>query len=161
MVTRRDYSAEGVEAAKSVLIELVQLLGEFRDQMVVVGGWVPVLLLMDAREPHVGTLDIDLALDFRNIPEASYQTLLEALTSRGYRQDPEQPFRFFRDVPSRDAGRYPWKLICSRASTEGLARVTERSRCRTRVPGKPEDVIWSSKRRRSSLSRAPCQAAAG
>jgi hypothetical protein len=99
MVTRRDYSAEGVEAAKSVLIELVQLLGEFRDQMVVVGGWVPVLLLMDAREPHVGTLDIDLALDFRNIPEASYQTLLEALTSRGYRQDPEQPFRFFRDVP--------------------------------------------------------------
>ena len=91
MVTsRRDYSAEGIEAAKSVLIELMQLLGEFRDHMVVVGGWVPVLLLTDAREPHVGTLDIDLALDFRSISEASYRTLLEALTSRGYRQDPQQ-----------------------------------------------------------------------
>ena len=99
MVSYRDYSAEAVEAAKSVLIELVQVLGEFRDHMVVVGGWVPVLLLRDAKDPHVGTLDIDLALDFRNILEASYQTLLAALTSRGYRQDAQQPFRFFRDVP--------------------------------------------------------------
>ena len=39
--SRRDYTAEAVAAARSVLIELVQLLGEFRDQMVVasqVGG---------------------------------------------------------------------------------------------------------------------------
>lgn len=105
MVTRRDYSAEGMEAAKSVLVELVQLLGEFRDQMVVIGGWVPVLLLTDAREPHVSTLDIDLALDFRNIPEASYRTLVEALALRGYLQDREQPFRFFQNV--RVAGRDP------------------------------------------------------
>lgn len=105
VATHRDYSAEGVQAAKSVLIELAQVLGEFRAQMVVVGGWVPVLLLAGAREPHVGTLDIDLALDFRNIPEASYRTLLKALTSRDYRQDPKQPFRFFRDVSA--AGRDP------------------------------------------------------
>lgn len=46
MVTsRRDYGAEAVAAAKSVLVELVQVLGEFRDQIVVVGGWVPGLLL--------------------------------------------------------------------------------------------------------------------
>lgn len=103
MVTsRRDYGAEAVAAAKSVLVELVQLLGEFRDQIVVVGGWVPGLLLAYAREPHIGTLDIDLALDFQRLPEASYATLLKALTSRGYRQDPQQPFRFFREVPAPD-----------------------------------------------------------
>jgi hypothetical protein len=99
VTTRRDYAAEAVTAAKSVLVELLQILGEFRDQMVVVGGWVPGLLLPDASEPHVGTLDIDLALDFQNLPEASYTTLLRALTSRSYRQDPEQPFRFFREIP--------------------------------------------------------------
>jgi hypothetical protein len=100
MVTRRrDYAAEAVEAARSVLVELVQLLGEFREQLVVVGGWVPVLLLAEAPEAHVGTLDIDLALDVQRLPEASYTTLLRALTSRGYRQDAGQPFRFFRDVP--------------------------------------------------------------
>lgn len=104
MTTRRDYNAESLQAARSVLIELVQILGEFRDQIVVVGGSVPGLLLRDAPEQHVGTLDIDLALDFRNIPETSYQTILKALASRGYRQG-EQPFQFFRDVPS--PGREP------------------------------------------------------
>jgi len=103
MVTsRRDYAAEAVAAARSVLLELVQLLGEFREQLVVVGGWVPVLLLADAREAHVGTLDIDLALDFQRLPDASYTTLLQALIGRGYRQDTQQPFRFFRDVPVSD-----------------------------------------------------------
>lgn len=33
MVTRRDYTAEAVEAAKSVLIELTHLLGEYRDNI--------------------------------------------------------------------------------------------------------------------------------
>jgi len=33
MVTQRDYTAEAVEAARSVLIELVHLLGEYRAQI--------------------------------------------------------------------------------------------------------------------------------
>ena len=45
MVTRRDYTAEEVEAAKRVLIELVHRLGEYCNGVVVVGGWVPYLLL--------------------------------------------------------------------------------------------------------------------
>jgi hypothetical protein len=32
MVTRRDYTAEAVEAARSVLIELVHLLGEYKER---------------------------------------------------------------------------------------------------------------------------------
>jgi len=35
--------------------------------------------------------------------EESYLTILRALQARGYRQDPTQPFRFFRDVPVQDA----------------------------------------------------------
>lgn len=105
MVTRRDYTAEATEACKAVLIELIQLMGEFRDHMVVVGGWVPALLLPEATEPHAGTLDIDLALDFRQIPDDSYRTMLQTLSARGYRQDPAQPFRFFREVKA--SGREP------------------------------------------------------
>ncbi|MBI3014632.1 MAG: hypothetical protein HYY65_06150 [Candidatus Tectomicrobia bacterium] len=99
MVTQRDYSAEAVEACRSVLIELIHLMGQIRDHTVVVGGWVPPLLFPQASEPHAGTLDIDLALDFRRIPEESYRTILETFASRGYRQDPDQPFRFFREIP--------------------------------------------------------------
>ncbi|MCZ7625382.1 MAG: hypothetical protein M5R38_05700 [Candidatus Methylomirabilis sp.] len=98
MVTHRDYTAEAAEACKAVLIELIHLMGEFRDHMVVVGGWVPALLLPEAPEPHSGTLDIDLALDFTRIPDDSYRTILQALAARGYRQDRTQPFRFFREV---------------------------------------------------------------
>lgn len=105
MVSRRDYTAEAVAACRSVLIEVIHLLGELREHAVVVGGWVPALLFPDASEPHAGTLDIDLALNFARIPEASYRTILEGLTDRGYRQDAANPFRFFREVPV--AGRPP------------------------------------------------------
>ncbi len=45
MVTIRNYAEEIVEAARSVLLELGRLLGEYMDEIVVVGGWVPELLL--------------------------------------------------------------------------------------------------------------------
>lgn len=105
MVTRRDYTAEAIEACKSVLIELVHLLGEFRNHMVLVGGWVPGLLLPETQEAHIGTIDIDLAVDFQGIAEPTYRTILEALHRRRYRQDAKQPFRFFRDIPA--VGRDP------------------------------------------------------
>jgi len=53
---RRDYAAEKVEAARSVLIELTHLLGEYRDDIVLIGGWVPEILLSDKNKPHVGSL---------------------------------------------------------------------------------------------------------
>ena len=37
MVTRRNYTAQAVEAAKSVLIELTHLLGKYRDHIVLFG----------------------------------------------------------------------------------------------------------------------------
>ena len=96
MVNRRDYTAEKVEAARSVLIELVRLLGEYRDHIVLIGGWVPEMIIAGAPMPHVGSMDIDLALDHREIPEEGYRTIQRLLLERGYRQG-DQPFRFFRD----------------------------------------------------------------
>ena len=42
---RTDYTADAVAAARSVLLELTHLLGEYRNDVVVIGGWVPELLL--------------------------------------------------------------------------------------------------------------------
>ena len=47
--TRTDYSADAVAAARTVMLELVRLLGEYRDEIVIVGGWVPKLLLLQKR----------------------------------------------------------------------------------------------------------------
>jgi hypothetical protein len=100
MVTRRDYTAEKVEAAKSVMIELTHLLGEYRDNIVLIGGWVPELLIPQKPRPHVGSMDIDLALNHLKIQDAGYKLIEELLAARGYYQEEgKQPFIFFRDVP--------------------------------------------------------------
>lgn len=93
-VTQRDYPDELVRAAKSVLIELARLLQEYREQIVVVGGWVPELLFSN----HVGSIDVDLALDHRTLSDAGYRTIEQHLLSKGYKCDAEQPFIFRRSV---------------------------------------------------------------
>lgn len=98
MVSQSDYSQAQLAACKSVLIELVQILGEFRDNMAIVGGWVPPYLVDESAEAHIGTLDIDVALDFENISDDTYTSLLKALAERGYEQDGKQPFIFRRSI---------------------------------------------------------------
>ncbi len=67
------------------MLELVRLPGEYRGDMVIVGGWVPGLLLPAGSAKHIGSIDVDVALNHRNITEAGW-TILEHLTKRGYSQ---------------------------------------------------------------------------
>ena len=97
-VTYRDYSGDLVDAARSVLLELVRLLGEYRDDIVVVGGWVPQLILPQIPKQHVGSIDVDLALNHRHLQEAGYSTIQSLLLRRGYEADLRQPFIFHRTV---------------------------------------------------------------
>lgn len=102
MVTRLDYNDQMVQAAHAVLLELVHVLGEYRKGIALVGGWVPGLLLPEDANEHVGSMDVDIALDHKLLEEAGYETICEKLESRGYRRSEEQPFIFFRDVPAGD-----------------------------------------------------------
>ncbi|MGK5084914.1 hypothetical protein WDW37_16625 [Bdellovibrionota bacterium FG-1] len=67
VVKRTDYNEDAVTAAKSVLIELTHVLGQYRDNIVLIGGWVPELLFTPAVDPHVGSMDVDLALNHRKV----------------------------------------------------------------------------------------------
>jgi hypothetical protein len=58
-----DYKERQVEAARRVLVDVGQVLASFEDAFVVVGGWVPDLLLSASVPAHVGSIDVDLALD--------------------------------------------------------------------------------------------------
>ena len=97
MVTRRDFTQEAVEAARSVLLEVNRLLGEYQEDIMVVGGWVPFLLLPQDDVRHVGSLDVDLALDHRKLTEVGYKSIQSLLIAGGYRQG-KQPFIFHRNV---------------------------------------------------------------
>ena len=103
MVTIRDYPLQEVQAARSVLLELAHLLGQFRNDVVLVGGWVPEILFPASELVHVGSLDIDLALNHRTLHDAGYRTIHELLLERGYTQQTDgQPFQYFRKIPTPD-----------------------------------------------------------
>jgi hypothetical protein len=95
---RIDYTTEAVEAARSVIIELVHILGEYRNEIVLVGGWIPELLLPESRGNHIGSIDVDLALNHRQLTESGYRTITEILSQSGYDQDKQQPFIFRKEV---------------------------------------------------------------
>jgi predicted nucleotidyltransferase len=65
---------------------------------VIIGGWTPALLFPQSDDPHIGSLDIDIAPDFAKIPNDTYLTILKSFRKRGYEQDKDQPFRFYRTV---------------------------------------------------------------
>jgi len=81
------------------------ILGEYRDSIVLVGGWVPYFLIKDKKEEHIGSIDIDLALDFNTISEDAYKKILELLEKRGYLKW-DQPFIFKRSIKYEDGNLY-------------------------------------------------------
>jgi hypothetical protein len=100
-----DYDAATSEAARSVLIEIAQVLGSYRDKFVVVGGSVPWLQLSPEDMMHVGTLDIDLSLDAEALGGGEYKTLVEALMGAGYaKTEGAKAFQLVRQVQTPDGG---------------------------------------------------------
>ncbi|MHB8135055.1 MAG: nucleotidyl transferase AbiEii/AbiGii toxin family protein [Anaerolineaceae bacterium] len=97
MVYAKDYDALKVSAARSVLLELSHLLRAYSSGIVIVGGWVPGLLFPGMVEQHIGSTDVDLALDRKILQEVGYRSILELLLARGYRQG-DQPFIFYRTL---------------------------------------------------------------
>jgi hypothetical protein len=102
MVTKKDYDALQVEAARSVMLELVRLLGEYRDDIVVVGGWVPTLLIPQNKARHIGSIDVDLALNHTSLKDTGYKTICRLLEERQYKPDEKQPFIYWRTVKVGD-----------------------------------------------------------
>lgn len=92
-----EYTTSEVEAAKRVMIEVAQNLGEYADACVVIGGWVPELLMPEAEPKHTGSVDVDLALNPKRLTGDRYATLLDSLKRKGYQQG-EKPFQLFKEV---------------------------------------------------------------
>lgn len=101
---RDGYGSRQVEAARRVLVDLGQVLAGFRDCLVLVGGWVPDLLIVDSHDAHVGSLDVDLALDARKLDDGRYADLLASLfVTRRYARG-SKPFQLATRVGLQDGG---------------------------------------------------------
>jgi len=88
MKLKSQYSSAKTNACFSIIVELMTYLKKYSHNIVLVGGWVPYFLYGEIKaeeEEHVGSLDVDLALNFLLIPEQDYQTITDILEERGYK----------------------------------------------------------------------------
>src|SRR5439155_19750883 len=97
-----DYSERQTVAARRVLVDVGQVLASFVDCLVVVGGWTPDLLLPDAEEPHVGSIDVDLALDAAKLKDGRYAQLIKLLLNTKHYRTGEKDFQRVVDVDLKD-----------------------------------------------------------
>lgn len=101
--TKTIFVSNIADVSLSHLLELMIALGSYREGLVLVGGWVPYLLLKEYQNKavkfqHVGSVDIDIAVNPKIVDEKKYTTMLELLQQRGYRAKEGTTFSFVKTV---------------------------------------------------------------
>lgn len=94
--SQTDYSAGQIEAAHRILVEIVNILNEYKGDILIVGGWVPDLMFPN--RDHVGSIDVDLLVNHLALEEASYATIERILLNNGYTKHAEKYFTFIKKV---------------------------------------------------------------
>ncbi len=97
-----DYSRRQTMAARRVLVDVGQVLASFVDCLVVVGGWTPDLLLPDADEQHIGSIDVDIALDAAKLKDGRYAELVKLLLDTKRYRHGEKDFQLIVEVDLKD-----------------------------------------------------------
>ena len=87
-----EYSSEQVRVVRSTCLYVATKLGDLLDDVVVVGGLVPSLVIEQSSLPegasaHVGTSDLDVGLELALLGEGRYRTFTERLRDAGFAPD--------------------------------------------------------------------------
>ena len=102
------YASRQTEVARRVLVDVGQVLASFADCLVVVGGWTPDLLLPPASmkdESHVGSIDVDLALDASKLNDGRYAELIQLLLDTKRYRHGRKDFQLLIDIDLKDGER--------------------------------------------------------
>jgi len=86
------YQNEQVSLVRATCLYVATRLGDLMDDLAIVGGLVPSLIINQENIPdggsaHVGTMDLDVGLTVALLSEGRYRTLSEALRSAGFEPD--------------------------------------------------------------------------
>ena len=94
-----------VLASRQLLQEVCTLLAPFRDDAVLIGGWVPEIRFPDAFPGHVGSIDVDFAM---RASKARHAEVVALLAKHGFRPGAE-PYQFLKNM-DMDGKSFPVKL---------------------------------------------------
>lgn len=95
------------------MLELATALKHYRDALVLIGGWAPYYLVKDhgrKGSDHVGSIDIDLAVDPELVGSDEYASIIELITDRDYMMrrstdDRPIPFSYRKEIVLSEGGR--------------------------------------------------------
>ena len=90
--TAAGYDSEYTKLVRATCLYVATRLGDLLDDLVVIGGLVPSLLieqddLRDGADAHVGTMDLDMGITIALLGDGRYRTLTERLRRAGFEQD--------------------------------------------------------------------------
>lgn len=105
--TASGYGPEFLVRARRTCLHVATVIGDMTDEVVLVGGLVPSLIvpqesLPPGGEAHVGTLDVDVGLGLGLLDAGRYQELSERLRRAGFGPDENEAGR-------RTRQRWVWK----------------------------------------------------
>ncbi|MCH7797734.1 MAG: nucleotidyl transferase AbiEii/AbiGii toxin family protein [Planctomycetes bacterium] len=91
-VVAADYVPGVSRLVRQTCLEVATRLGDFQDQLCVVGGLVPSLIipqseLREGEEVHVGTIDLDLGFSVVVLDEHLYEEIAKRLREAGFAPD--------------------------------------------------------------------------
>ena len=86
-----------IKATRQVLLEVFKLLENFHESLILVGGWVPIMLIPDAEDKHIGTLDVDLVINDKSLIETGSETIEDILLANDYHHGAELG-RYFKKI---------------------------------------------------------------
>lgn len=96
-----EYTSEHLALVRSTCLYVATKLGDLMEEVVVVGGLVPSLLidqgaLAEGASAHVGTMDLDVGLKLALLGEGRYRTLTERLRDANLTPDQTDDGRMTR-----------------------------------------------------------------
>ena len=83
------YDPSQVQHVRATCLYIATKLGDLVDEVVIVGGLVPSLIVdqNQATSQHAGTLDLDVGLSLALLDEQRYHELAERLRHAGFTED--------------------------------------------------------------------------
>lgn len=98
-----DYSPEAYARVCQALLHVATVLGDWMEQITLIGGAVPSFLVPQSALPedvesHPGTTDLDLGLELSVLTDEGYATIAELLRQAGYRPMEKEEDRIRRQT---------------------------------------------------------------
>ena len=78
-------------------MEVFKILEDFHESLILVGGWVPIMIIPESEDKHVGTIDVDLVINDKSLNETGSETIEDILFANKYQHGTEAG-RYFKKL---------------------------------------------------------------